>query len=37
MVEMRDKMQDMVCIKDTLEQKEKSYNYEKAIEKIKVD
>jgi spermidine synthase len=34
---MRDKIQDKVMIKDTNFNKELSYNYEKAIEKIKVD
>lgn len=37
MVEMRDKMQDMIFIRDTLAQKERSYSYDKAIEKVKVD
>ena len=37
MVEMREKMQDMILIRNQLAQKEKSYNYDNAVEKIKLD
>ena len=37
MVEMRDKMQDLVFIKDTKEQKEQSFTSDKATDKIKTD
>lgn len=37
MVAMRESLQDKVIIKNTWKEADQSYNYEKAIEKIKVD
>jgi len=34
---MRQKLQDSVCLRDSLSQPEQFYSLEKAVEKIKVD
>ena len=37
MVEMREKLQNSIGLKDTMLQKEQFYSYDQAIEKVKVD